>query len=224
MTTDDEIDGVIDEGAVSRRSFVKRTTLAAALFVGFPTDWSEAQEKAAGRSAIVAALGDTLIPSAPRDPGYKDLEPHGITEEVLKGLSSLDDATLEAFDDGSKKLFGGKTFVDLTPLQRAEYLKAVIAGDRFKDEAETLTKAQAVYGAVRLQVMTVYYQNYPENRVPKDKNGIPLPSVVDAHGIVNPNTTKLVTGWDVAGYPGPVRWEEEEQLRARMKKISWEGE
>ena len=72
--------------------------------------------------------------------------------------------------------------------------------------------------------MTVYYQNFPENRVPKDKNGIPLASAVDQHGIVNPNTTKLVTGWDVAGYPGPVRWEEEEQLRARMKKISWEGE
>ncbi len=29
---------------------------------------------------------------------------------------------------------------------------------------------------------------------------------------------KLVTGWDIAGFKGPLGWEEEEQLRAKAKK------
>ncbi|MBI4463424.1 MAG: GMC family oxidoreductase, partial [Acidobacteria bacterium] len=40
----------------------------------------------------------------------------------------------------------------------------------------------------------------------------------DTHQITNPNTKQLVTGWDVAGFKGPMEWEEEEQRRAMMKK------
>ena len=38
--------------------------------------------------------------------------------------------------------------------------------------------------------------------------------------IVNPNTQQLVTGWDVAGFPGPLSWDEETR-RAKWKKIRW---
>ncbi len=31
------------------------------------------------RSAVIAALGDTIIPSDPGDPGYRTLEPYNIT-------------------------------------------------------------------------------------------------------------------------------------------------
>jgi hypothetical protein len=30
-----------------------------------------------------------------------------------------------------------------------------------------------------------------------------------------------VTGWDVAGFRGPLTWEEEERRRAYYKKIDW---
>jgi hypothetical protein len=32
----------------------------------------------------------------------------------------------------------------------------------------------------------------------------------------------LVTGWDIAGFAGPLSWEEEEERRAKYKKINWE--
>jgi hypothetical protein len=32
---------------------------------------------------VVSALGDLFIPSAPNDPGYKELEQYGITEQSL---------------------------------------------------------------------------------------------------------------------------------------------
>ena len=44
-------------------------------------------------------------------------------------------------------------------------------------------------------------------------------AVGDRHQITNPNTEEIVTGWDIAGYKGPLRWEEEEQYRAVMKKM-----
>lgn len=216
------INQAVDRGTISRRSFVKQTTLAGgALFVSVPHAWGSSLQ-AVDRSSIVSALGDTLIPSGPGDPGYKDLEPHGITEEVLKGLSAVSDETLEEFNQGSMKLFDGKSFLELSATLRADYLGAIVSGKDLGSDPEMLAKIRSVYRAVRLRVLTVYYQNFPENRVPMDRAGIPLPGARDAHDIVNPNTRGLVTGWDIAGYPGPVEWEEEEQLRARMKTIRWE--
>jgi choline dehydrogenase-like flavoprotein len=39
----------------------------------------------------------------------------------------------------------------------------------------------------------------------------------DTHQAFNPNTKELVTGLDIAGYRGPLEWEEEESQRAVMK-------
>ena len=39
--------------------------------------------------------------------------------------------------------------------------------------------------------------------------------------VINPNSTKLVTGWDVAGFTGPWSWEEEEARRTYIKTIAW---
>ena len=54
-------------------------------FIGFPPTVGSLVEPAIERLAVVSAMGDALIPSAPGDPGYKDLEAHGISQEVLKG-------------------------------------------------------------------------------------------------------------------------------------------
>jgi hypothetical protein len=208
------------ESELSRRDFVKQAGAAGAVYwMGVPV--AARPQAALDRLAIVSAMGDALIPSAAGDPGYRDLESHGISREVLKGLSALNDEMLEGFNRGSRELLEGKNFVDLSEKEREQYLKAVISGRGFQG-AGTALKLQAVYGALRLRILTVYYQNFPENRVPKDERGVPTGN--DLHQINNPNTRELVTGWDVANYPGPVTWEEEERLRARMKNILWEGD
>ena len=111
--------------------------------------------------------------------------------------------------------------LELEEKEREKYLKAIIGGESFVDKG-MLLKLQTAYKMLRLRILTVYYQNFPENRVPKDARGVP--TTQDLHQISNPNTRELVTGWDVANYPGPVTWEEEERLRARMKNILWEGD
>jgi len=49
---------------------------------------STAQSAQAGSPSldkqIVAALGSTFVPSKPGDPGYKELEVHGITDYVMR--------------------------------------------------------------------------------------------------------------------------------------------
>jgi len=205
----------------SRRDFVRQAGVAGAAgavywvapLVGAPV------QPAVDRLAIVSAMGEALIPSAPGDPGYRELEPHGITEEVIKALSALSDESLETLNLSSMDRFGGKTFVLLSEKERAQYLTAIIDGEAFTD-VSTLAKLQLTYKMVRVRVLTVYYQNFPENLVPKNNHGMPMKQ--DLHQISNPNSKDLVTGWDVANYPGPVTWEEEEQLRARMKGILWE--
>jgi hypothetical protein len=209
-----------DETRLSRRDFVKQASAASAVYWVPPTVGSLA-EPAIERLAVVSAMGDALIPSAPGDPGYKDLEAHGISQEVLKGLQGLSDDLLGALNQSSQDLFDGKKMVDLDEKERESYLKAIISGKSFADKG-TLFKLQTTYKMLRLRILTVYYQNFPENVVPKDSRGVPTTS--DPHQISNPNTQELVTGWDVANYPGPVTWEEEERLRARMKNIFWEGD
>jgi hypothetical protein len=81
---------------ISRREFVKTTvagtTILASASVG-------ALEAAAAypvntNQRIVAALGPVFIPSRPGDPGYKELESHGITDYVMQKFEVADSLIL----------------------------------------------------------------------------------------------------------------------------------
>lgn len=170
------------------------------------------------RRAIFAALGDTLIPTDPGDPGYRSLEPYKITEEVMKGLGAIRDADLEAFNSASGEFFSGRTFLQLTELQRADYLRLIIDGSRFADKARLRT-LQRIYRQTRTRVFDVYYRNYPENVIARDADGVPILRPGDRHQITNPNTRRLRTGWDVTGFRGQMTWEEEEAARARNRRL-----
>ena len=207
---------------VSRRDFLKRsgagsiaiTAMAPALSFG-RSDVSPAAQ--VDRQAVFAALGDTLIPTDPGDPGYKSLEPYNITEEVMKKLDGISDGDLEAFRKGSVAFFDDRSFLQLTPSQRADYLQLIIDGIRFTDKTNLRT-LQRVYRQTRTRIFTVFYQNYPENVIPRDQNGIPILKTGDKHQITNPNTREIVTGWDIAGFKGPLTWEEEEERRAKFNR------
>jgi hypothetical protein len=169
------------------------------------------------RRAIFAALGDTLIPTDPGDPGYRSLEAYQITEEVMKGLTALGDADLEAFARGSGAFFEGRDFLQLTEAQRADYLRLVIDGSKFADKPQ-LRVLQRVYRQTRARVFDLFYRNYPEHVIPRDQRGVPILKPGDRHQVTNPNTKRVMTGWDLAGFKGPMSWEEEEAARARFKK------
>ena len=173
------------------------------------------------RHAIFAALGDTLIPTDPGDPGYRSLERYNITAEVMKGLTEIADDNIESFNKGSAAFFDGRDFLQLTESQRAAYLRLIIDGTKFTNKAE-LKNLQGVYEQTRSRVFTVFYQNYPENVIPRDQQGAPILKRGDKHQITNPNTKEIVTGWDIAGFKGPLTWEEEEERRAKFKKIDWQ--
>lgn len=211
---------------VSRRDFLKTGSLATAALAGLGAS-VEAQNpagiaSAADRHFIVAALGDTLVPSTP-DPGYKSLEPYNITAEVLKGLTILSDAELQDFNEGCRPLFNGKPFVQLSEAEREQYLNRIIEGKI--NDAKLLGTLRKVYRLTRGRVFTVYYGNYPEHIVPRDENDIPILPPGDQHQITNPNTKRIVTGWDIAGYEPQLTWEHEEERRARAKQLGmWEGE
>ena len=124
---------------VSRRDFLKTTGMGAAAIpttlVGISTGQVQGQAATAvDRSAVIAALGDTIIPSDPGDPGYRTLEPYNITAEVMKGLSGLSDDSLAAFNNSAASFFSGKTFLDLSESQRADYLNLLIAGSKIADQ------------------------------------------------------------------------------------------
>lgn len=213
----------MEKKRVSRREFLVKSGAGSvaitAITPGLSLGASHASVSAlAVRGAIFAALGDTLIPSDPGDPGYKSLEAYNITDEVMKGLEPIGDADLEAFNKGSTQFFGGRSFLQLTESQRADYLRLIIDGSKFTDKAQHKT-LKKVYGQVRARVFAVFYQNYPENIVARDRDGAPLLKPGDAHQITNPNTKEMVTGWDIAGFAGPMTWEEEEARRAKFKKL-----
>ncbi len=193
-----------------RRSFLKRAmlSLGAVVWINPVQVGSEA-----GRLRILSALGDTLIPSRPGDPGFVDLEPHGIVQAVSNTLVSLADSLLKRLNQAPKPIFQGRTFVELDQDERVTFLKRVIASE---DAA-----LKRVYKLVRVAVFNVFYSNFPEHRVARDGEGVPLLQPGDRHQITNPNTDQLVTGWDVAGYRGPLSWEREEQMRASMQKVHW---
>lgn len=199
-----------------------------------------AQTAAAGNAAldkqIVSALGSTFVPSKPADPGYKELEVHGITDYVMRraeegerggpdqretgvvrrdsAVSWLDHGELAALNDTAKQFYGGKTFVELDEAQRAQYLALIVNGQKISD-AKDRARLQATFQGARRRILDAYYSNYPQNKPKRDAQGLP---VVDAHQISNPNTKAIFTGWDMVGFDGPFPWEKEEQLRAMAKK------
>ncbi|CAN5774484.1 hypothetical protein BH18ACI4_BH18ACI4_00510 [soil metagenome] len=212
---------------VSRREFLKSSgagSVAAVTLAAPNLALGESENQRAlrmERHSIFAALGDTLIPTDPGDPGYLSLEPYKITEEVMKGLTGIKDADLEALNKGSAGFFDGREFLELTETQRADYLRLIIDGSNFTNKAQ-LKGLQSVYEQTRTRVFTVFYQNYPENVIPRDQHGIPILKPGDKHQITNPNTKNLVTGFDIAGFKGPLTWEEEEERRAKFRKIDWQ--
>jgi hypothetical protein len=171
------------------------------------------------RQAILFAMGDTLIPSAPGDPGYRDLEYHGITEEINSRIE-ISDADLDTFNKSSAEGFGN-AFAQLQEAQRAEYFNKIIQGGAVKDETRQV-KLKEIYAHIREIVFTVYYQNFPQDRWPNDSLRVPFAAKGDEHQITNPNTPEVFTGWDRAGYGGPLTWGEEEKRRAYFKKIRWQ--
>ncbi|MCS6805207.1 MAG: hypothetical protein RMM98_01755 [Acidobacteriota bacterium] len=210
---------------ISRRAFLKQSAVSSLLVTAVTPELAPGRNQAAkpviDRHAIFAALGDTLIPTSPGDPGYRSLEPYKITMEVMKGLEAISDADLGVFDRGCGAFFDGRTFLQLTESQRAEYLRLIIDGTQFADTAQLRT-LQRVYRRTRTRVFMVFYQNYPENVIPRDRHGVPILKPSDLHQITNPNTKELVTGWDIAGFEGPLSWEEEEARRAHFKPITWD--
>jgi len=210
---------------VSRRKFIQQSsvgTAAMAVSSVSPTGGQTRQGLPAGydRTLVFAKLGDTLIPSSPGDPGYKTLEPYNITAEIMKGLSSLADEDLDLFNSESAAGFGGKTFVELSEVERTDYLNRIVDGVDIADSL-VLMKLQSIYRLVRARVLTVYYQNYPQQVVPRDQDGVPILPARDEHQISNPNQPGLVTGWDIAGWRGPMTWEEEKERRERFQNIQW---
>ncbi len=184
---------------------------------------NQAREQAASsmvnRREILFAVGDTLIPSSPGDPGYRDLEWYGITEEVNRRLEALPDTALDLFNKSGVSSLKRK-FTELSESQRADYFKFLLQAGSFKDEA-LQKQLRDIYDQIREVVFTVYYQNFPEDHWPRDAKRVPLLRPGDEHQITNPSTAALVTGWDVTGYAGPLTWEEEERRRNYFKKLNW---
>jgi len=210
---------------VSRRKFIKHgsvSTVAVAISQVSPTRGQATGTLPSNydRALIIAKLGDTLIPSSPGDPGYQTLEPYNITAEIMKGVSSIPDDDLALFNSEATTHFGGKTFVELAEAERADYLNMIADGVKIKDST-ALGKLQGVYTLVRIRVFVVFYQNYPQHMIPRDEEGVPILSPENTHQITNPNQPGLVTGWDIAGWKGPMTWEEEEERRAHFKKVRW---
>lgn len=172
------------------------------------------------RRAILFAIGDTLIPSAPNDPGYKDLEWYGITEAVDRWMEEMSDDDLGLFNRSSVGPLK-KEFTRLSERERADYFNLILKEGNFKDDA-LQAKLKRVYETTREAVFTVYYQNFPQNSWPRDENRVPLLRPGDTHQITNPSTLDVFTGWDLAGYAGPLTWEEEERRRNYFKKFRWQ--
>lgn len=227
---------------VSRRDFMKKTATAGTTIVAGVAGKrvSEAREPAVigddskatsqsqeamrtsqvPRKAILFAIGDTLIPSTPGDPGYRDLEWHGISDEVDNRLEDVTEEDLDLFNKSSMGLLQ-KRFTELTESSRAEYFNLILKEGSLKDD-KLQGKLKTVYELTREAVFTVYYQNFPQHRWPQDSNGVPLVKPGDTHQITNPNEPGLFTGWDRAGYAGPLTWEEEQRRRNYFKKIRWQ--
>ncbi len=202
---------------VSRRDFLRKTgsgaTGTAVALASIKTSQAAPATLDVDPAAVVAALGDVLIPSDPGDPGYKTLEPYNITAEVMKDLP-VSDEELVLLNSQAGELFSGKTFLQLKERERESYFDSVFAGERGEDLRRTLWR-------IRQRVFRVFYKNYPEHALPRDRQGVPILPPGDTHQITNPNTKGLATGWDVSGFMGPLTWEEEQRRRSIVEKIDW---
>ena len=202
-------------GGINRRKFVTGAALGAGGLLLNPTQTEGAA--ATDRFKILAALCETIIPSKPGDPGFKDLEPHGITEEVNKSLRPLKDQAFVQFNEASKPFFQGRTFVELDDDSRARFLQKIVQGE-VSDRV-----VRNIYRFSRMTALRVFYSNFPEHRIDRDAAGLPVlkPGDGQLHQITVPNTKNLMTGWDIAGYRGPLTWEQEEKMRAEVQKVHW---
>ncbi len=202
---------------VSRRDFLRKTgsgaTGTAVALASIQTSQAVPAALDVDPSAVVAALGDVLIPSDPGDPGYRTLEPYNITAEVMKDLP-VSDEELVLLNNQAGELFPGKTFLQLKERERESYFDSVFSGERGEELRRTL-------GRIRQRVFRVFYKNYPEHALPRDRQGVPILPPGDTHQITNPNTQVLSTGWDVSGFMGPLTWEEEQRRRSIVEKIDW---
>lgn len=214
----------------TRRLFLKETaaalttTISAEKLSGAP----QAATAAPQPREVVAALGDAIIPTdGAQYPGYKRLEAHGISTQVLNGLRRLDRVTpadLTLFNNSAKALLG-KSFLELDEAGRASYLESLFGAETKAATAldpSTLESVRKVLKLARDRILTVFYRNFPYDHVDRDENGAPIPN--QPHEIFDLKRAELVTGWDIAGYRGPLSWDEEESRRNRFKKIQWSEE
>src|SRR5262249_34522343 len=151
----------------------------------------------------------------------------GISDEALKNFP-VDG--VEDFNNAARQFFNGKTFLELAEPQRVEYLKKVAAGGALVDATDGRNfravegawqsditdmalrmKLHAFYRRARQRLLGLYYSNYPENKVKRDANNVPILRPGDTHQETNPNTKALVTGWDITGEGGAWTWAEEEE-------------
>src|ERR1700719_550669 len=140
---------------ISRREFVKQAVAGTAVLAGVSAGALEAAAAAPvdSNKQIVSALGSVFVPSKPGDPGYKELESHGITDYVMENLPVTD--SLDAFNTAAKQFFDGKSFLDLDEKQREQYLALIVEGSKISD-AEQRARLQAFYRGARVRILKVY--------------------------------------------------------------------
>ncbi|MDP6561062.1 MAG: hypothetical protein QF619_13240 [Candidatus Binatia bacterium] len=115
---------------ISRRWFLKTVSLASMTLWGAVNRlWSQSsgteEVPQVDLGELVAALGDTLIPSEPGYPGYRRLQAHGITDEVLKGLQGIERREFSVLNAATRNFFNGRLFVELNESQRTRFLQMV---------------------------------------------------------------------------------------------------
>ena len=115
---------------ISRRQFIQSTgaaTLGAGMVLpqvlSAKVELTNSPE--VDKKQLVSALADTIIPTAEGDPGYRTLEPYGITDEVLKGLA-FSQQDWNVFNAAASEFFNGKPFLSLSEEQRAQFLQMVV--------------------------------------------------------------------------------------------------
>ena len=121
----------MEKERITRREFLKETG-AGTLGVGIAlpqmlsaqaVDYSQAP--AVDRKQLVAALADTIIPTADGYPGYRRLERHGISDEVLKGLTGIRSEEFNVFNAAAREYFA-EPFVELKEEERTAFLEVVV--------------------------------------------------------------------------------------------------
>lgn len=205
----------------TRRRFLRQTSLGVLATSGVAQRVTgQAPAKPPTPEQIVAALGDTLIPTEePQYPGYKRLETFSISAKVWSQLRVVDrvkPAQMAQFNESSKEAMG-KSFLELDESGRAKYLEDLLS------QPEDSSPAHKVLRQARERIFFVFYRNFPYDTIDRDDKGTPIASD-SLHQIINPKKSSVVTGWDIAGYRGPLSWAEEEERRARFKKIHWHEE